>query len=242
MRRTLFRWGSISIHSYPVMLYLGIVVGIYAQLYVAYSVGLNLIRTLGATIFLLIAALLGARLFFVIRNWRVYREQPRRIWWFSEGGATMYGGLLLSLPFSIPLLAVFEIPFGRFWDVASFTMLIGMIITRFGCLLNGCCSGRPTSRWFGINLPDCEGVWRRRIPVQVFEAAWAMVVLAGAVMLRRQPFEGALFLFTVSAYGVGRIVLEHMRDKQDRVMGINLAQAISTVLVTVSLVAFAILR
>ncbi len=241
MRRILFRWGSISIYSYPAMLYLGIVFGIYAQLYAALSSRLNIMRTLTATILLLTTALLGARLLFVTRNWRAYREHPRRIWRFADGGASMYGGLLLALPFSLPSLAVLEIPFGGFWDVASFTMLVGMIITRFGCFLNGCCAGRPTSGWFGLNLPDCEGVWRRRIPVQILEAAWGMVVLAGAVTLwGRLPFEGALLLYTVGAYGAGRIVLEYARNKQDRVMGISLPRAISTVFVTVSLVAFAI--
>ena len=243
MRRILFRWGSVSICSYPATLYFGIVFGIYAQLYAAHSSRLNVTRTLSATILLVMTALLGARLLFVTRNWRVYREQPRRIWRFSEGGASMYGGLLLSLPFSLPLLAVFEIPFGRFWDAASFTMLIGMIITRFGCFLNGCCAGRPTSRWFGLDLPDGEGVWTRRIPVQILEAAWGMVVLVGAITLwGHRPFEGALFLFAVGAYGAGRIVLEHARNKQDRFRGISVAQAISTVFVTVSVVAFAIFR
>jgi phosphatidylglycerol:prolipoprotein diacylglycerol transferase len=241
MRRVLFRCGSVSIYSYPAMLYVGIVAGVYAQLFAALSIRLNIARTLTATLVLLTTALVGARLLFVIQNWSSYRRHLRRMWRFSESGASMYGGFLLALPVSVPLLAILQIPFGAFWDVASFTMLTGMIVTRFGCLLNGCCAGRPTTYWFGLNLPDSEGVRRRRVPVQILEAAWGMVVLAGAVMLwRHLPFEGALILYTMGAYGAGRIVLESSRNKQNRVAGINLLRGISVTFVTVSLVAFAI--
>ena len=241
MRRVLFYWGSVPIYSFPVMLYLGIVLGLYAQLYAASLIGLDLTHTLGVTLLLLMTALLGARLLFVISNWRAYREHPRRIWQFSEAGASMYGGLLLALPMSLPLLLLFEIPFGAFWDVASFTMLVGITVTRVGCLLSGCCAGRPTAGWFGLSLPGHDGVWRRRIPSQILESGWGAIVLAGALVLwGRLPVQGALFLYSLGAYGAGRILLESTRDKQDRVSRINLAQAISAGFVAISLVAFAI--
>ncbi len=77
MRRVLLHWGNVSIHSYPVMLYLGIVFGIYAQLFATLSIRLDIARTLGATLLLLLAALLGSRLLFVITNWARYRVYPR---------------------------------------------------------------------------------------------------------------------------------------------------------------------
>lgn len=241
MRQILFRWRGLSLYSYPTMLYLGIVFGIYAQLYAAKLVVLDVGLTLTATLLLLTAALLGARLLFVIANWQIYRVKPGRIFRFSDGGASMYGGLLLAAPISFLLLAALEIPFGAFWDTASFAMLIGMIVTRAGCFLNGCCAGRPISGWWGINLPNHKGVWRRRIPLQILEAAWGIIVLAASVLLwRRLPFEGALFLFALGAYGAGRIVLEPMRDELDRVMGMSVHKTISTAFVALSLGVFAI--
>jgi prolipoprotein diacylglyceryltransferase len=241
MRRVLFYWGSVPIYSFPVMLYLGIVSGLYAQLYAASSIGLDLPRTLGVTLLLLTSALLGARLLFVIANWHLYRTNPQRIWRFSEAGASMYGGLFVALLLSLPLLLLFEIPLGAFWDVASFTMLIGLMLTRVGCLLSGCCAGRPTSGWLGLSLPGHDGVWRRRIPSQILESGWGAIVLAGALVLwGRLPVQGALFLYSLGAYGAGRTVLESTRDKQDRGSRINLAQAISMGFVAISLVAFAI--
>jgi phosphatidylglycerol---prolipoprotein diacylglyceryl transferase len=241
MRRILFRWFCVPIYSYPAMLYVGIVFGIYAQLYAAGSVSLHLGLTLAATLLLLTIALAGARLLHVISNWHIYRERPARIFRFADGGAAMYGGPLMAVPPSVALLPVLGIPVGAYWDTATFAMLVGMIVTRAGCFLNGCCAGRPTSSRYGINLPNHKGLWQRRIPMQILEAVSGSIVLAASIVLwRRLPFVGALFLFALGAYGVSRIVLESMRDDLDRVMGISVHKTISSAFVALSLGVFAI--
>jgi phosphatidylglycerol:prolipoprotein diacylglycerol transferase len=242
MRRVLLRWGSVTIYSYPTLLYFGMVCGIFAERHAATLIHLDAARTVSATLILLVPALMGARLLFVVSHWSIYRRDPRRIWRSGEGGAAMYGGLLLAVPLSVPLLAVFQIPFGSFWDVASFTMLVGMIFARAGCFLNGCCGGRPTTGWLGLNLPDDHGVWRRRIPTQILEALWGLAVLAGAISIWGiLPFPGALFLYTLGAYGAGRAVLESTRQDQDHVLGLALHRTLSTAFVAISLVAFAVM-
>ncbi len=240
MRRVLFHFFGIPIYSYPAMLYLGIVLGIYAELYAAESIGMPLRSTLFATLILLSLALLGARLLHVLPLWHIYSHNLKRILHFSNGGASMYGGLLVAVPASFPLLAAFDLPFGGFWDVASFTMLIGMVVTRVGCFLNGCCCGRPTLGWWGLNLPNHQGVWRKRNPMQLWEAAWGVVVLVGGTAVWSQrPFEGALFFYAIGAYGLGRLLLESFRDTQNWVRGISVHKAISVGLMTVSISVFA---
>ena len=119
----------------------------------------------------------------------------------------------MTVPLSIPLLRAMHLPFAEFWDAATFTILLGMVFTRVGCLLNGCCSGRPTGGWFGLNLPNHRGVWRRRIPTQLLEMLWAATLLGAATMTRdRAPFAGAVFCSAVVTYGVARLVLEPLRD------------------------------
>jgi phosphatidylglycerol---prolipoprotein diacylglyceryl transferase len=243
MRRVLFNFGKLPVYSYPAMLYLGIVAGIYTQRYSAPLFGLEAARVEVATLLLLLPALAGARLLFVASHWRTYVRDRSRIWLSTEGGAAMYGGLLLAVPISIPLLAALHLPFGRFWDVASFTMLTGMIVARVGCLLNGCCSGRETSGWLGIELPDHHGIRKRRVPTQILEIGWGLMVSAGALGLLKVPtFPGAIFLYTLGAYGAGRILLEPTRERQDGLLGIGLHRVLSTALVAVSLAAFFWLR
>jgi phosphatidylglycerol---prolipoprotein diacylglyceryl transferase len=211
-RRYLFSWRGVDVPGYTAMLYLGCVAGVLAGAAVAGSVGLERSRVALATIVLLIPALAGARLWFVLEHWSVYRREPRRIWRRSEGGAALHGGLLLSVVVSVPLLALLAIPFWGFWDAASYTMLIGLIFTRVGCLMHGCCAGRTTSGRVGVWLPDHHGVWQRRIPTPLLEAGWAALVLAGAALAPAgRPFAGAVFLGVLAAYGAGRLLLEPTR-------------------------------
>jgi phosphatidylglycerol---prolipoprotein diacylglyceryl transferase len=239
MRRVLFQWHGIEIFSYPAMLYLGLLFGIGAGNFAAHVVNLNSAHVFIATLLLLVPALVGARLLFVISHWEYYRREPKRIWRQSEGGGAMYGGLPLALLVSIPLLHMLHLPFGAFWDVATFTILIGMIFTRAGCLLNGCCAGRATEGRLALYLPDHQGIWQRRIPTQLLEAAWTAILLVGAVTLWQQmPFRGALFLYALAGYGIGRFLLEFTRERQDRVGKIKLYHAISAVLIVLSLTTF----
>lgn len=241
MRPVLLRFGPFIIHSYPAMLYLGIVTGLFAQQIAAEERGLNERNVMAASLLLLVPALVGARLLHVLLHWRTFLKEPRRIWRVTEGGAALYGGLILMLPASLPLLAVLKLPLGDFWDTASITMLVALVFTRIGCLLNGCCSGRACESLIALELPDHAAVRKRRIPTQLLEAGWGLLLLGGAVIFWRQaPFRGAIFLCVVAAYGLARFVLEGLREYQDMVGGVSLHRAISAAFVVASAVIFVI--
>ena len=197
------------------MLYLGLVFGVLVGNIAAHVAGTNAFRVYVATLILIIPALAGARLLYVAVHWNDYRHRPRRIWNRREGGYVMYGGLPLMLVCSIPLLHALRLNFGRFWDVATFTIFVGMIFTRIGCLLHGCCGGRASHSWFGVCLPDSQGIWKKRIPTQVLEAMCAAVILiCAATVWRRMPFPGALFLFVTLGYSFARFIMEFAREAE----------------------------
>ncbi|MBA3311476.1 MAG: prolipoprotein diacylglyceryl transferase [Nocardioidaceae bacterium] len=207
------RVGRLRVPTYTVMLYLGCVSGTLAGAAFAQSTGLAPGSFVPATILLLIPAFIGARLWFVLQHRETFRAEPQRIWRRGEGGSSLYGGLVLGVVFSVPVLALAGLPFRGFWDAAAITMLVGLILTRVGCLLNGCCVGRETAGRLGVHLPDHHGRWRRRYPTPVLEAAWATIVLAGALALSPElSFSGALFAGVVAAYAAGRLVLEPTRE------------------------------
>jgi phosphatidylglycerol---prolipoprotein diacylglyceryl transferase len=213
MRKVLLTWNGVTIYSYPAALYLGMVVGVFVGAYMAQLSGMDPNSFAVAATILLIPGLIGARLFFVFLHWHIYAAEPRRILGRGEGGMAMYGAILVALPISLVLLPAMQLPFGAFWDAGTFTMLIIATFGRIGCLLNGCCGGRPTSSWCGIDLPDHRGVWQRRIPVQLFEMAWTAALLATLILLRgREPFAGALFCFALLAYGAFRFALQPFRE------------------------------
>lgn len=240
MRRILFRLGNVPVYSYPAMLYLGLVLALCAQFYVASRLQLNSTRTIFASLILIAPALAGARILFVLAHWDFYRREPHRIWRTSEGGLAMYGGFLLAVPVSIPVAALLGLPWGAFLDAASFALLIGMSVARLGCFLNGCCSGRATSGILGVCMPDQDGIIQRRIPTQLLEAAWALVVLiVGLNVWPMLPTPGALFLYTMGAYGAGRLFLESMRQERELIFGLPFNQMLSAALAMVCLIGIA---
>jgi len=223
------------------MLYVGLVFGVVAGNLAAHAAALDTLRVYIATILLIIPALLGARLLFVASEWKYYRRNPRRIWNRSDGGFMMYGAVPVMLLCSIPLLRAMHLGFGAFWDVSTFTILVGMIFTRVGCLLNGCCCGRETRSWFGIPLPNTRGIWLRRVPTQVLEAACAALLLIAAMIIwRHTPFPGALFLLIMLSYASARLLLELVREHANRGRQFRVAYAISVVFVVTSISALAV--
>jgi prolipoprotein diacylglyceryl transferase len=223
-RRYLLRIGGWSLPSYVALLYVGCLIGVFAGAAVGSAAGLDATKVALATIILLIPALIGARVLFVLQNWSLFRHDRRRIWRRSDGGMGLYGGLFVIIPLSIPLLAALDLSFWSYWDAATVTMLVGLVFTRFGCLMNGCCYGRVTTGRVGMWLPDHTGVWQRRFPTQLVEAGWGVVVLVIALLARGElPFDGALFAAAVAAYASVRIVLEPTRQDSARLHAANIA-------------------
>jgi phosphatidylglycerol:prolipoprotein diacylglycerol transferase len=240
MRKVLFSWHGRNVYSYPAMLYVGLVAGVFVGAFVAQGSGLSADSFAVASVVLAVPALFGSRLYFVLTRWDVYCREPRRIWRRSEGGMSMYGGLILAVPLSIPLLIAMDMPFGAFWDAATFTILLGMAFTRIGCLLNGCCGGRSTQNWFALDLPDHRGVWQPRYPTQLMEMTFAGLLFGAAFLLRNHaPFSGAIFCSAVAAYGAGRYLLENLREDESDGRDKTAMQATSLVLTIVALVGLA---
>jgi len=224
------------------MLYAGLVAGMIAENLAAHAIGVDAIRVFIATLILIPPAIVGARLLYVAAHWKLYRATPGRIWNRQEGGMAMYGGMPVMLLLSVPVLRMLGLGLGAFWDEASFTILTTMVFAKTGCLLNGCCAGRPSRSWLAVRLSDCRGVTEKRIPVQCMEAGWAALVLAAAgTLLGRLPFPGALFLIVAVLYAAGRWALEFLREPEPGARGISMGHAISA-LTVISAAAILVVR
>jgi phosphatidylglycerol---prolipoprotein diacylglyceryl transferase len=216
VRRVLFTWHGVDVHSYPALLYVGLLCGLYAGYGAATSMPIDPDRAAAGILILIVPALVGSRLWFVAAHRHVFRHDPSRIWRRRDGGAALAGGLLLALAVSPAVLAALELPFGAFWDAATFTMLVGMAFTRVGCLLNGCCVGRPAEGRLALHLPDHQGRWERRHPVQLLELAATVTLLGGAAAIATAPpFPGAVFVFALAGYGSVRSILNPLREPQE---------------------------
>ena len=235
-----FRLGRLVISRYVAMLYLGCVAGTLVGAAIAGEYGMDETRFALATIVLIVPAIVGSRLWFLVQHAPRIRASRERLWNRGDGGMGLYGGLVLSFALSAPVLSIAGLPFWRFWDATTFTFLVGLFLTRLGCTMQGCCAGRPTTSRLGIELADHNGDRQRRFPTPLLEAAWAVVAIAVALIARPHiDSAGTLAAVTLGAYAAVRLVLEPTREasREPRILRGNLAFSAALLLVSAATVA-----
>jgi prolipoprotein diacylglyceryltransferase len=235
VRPILFQLRGVRIHAYSVFLFIGLTLGVIAGTEAGKSLGLDPLRLYAALVLLTIPALVGSRLLFVLTHWDRFRGRGLRIWSGQAGGASLYGGLILALACSLGVIPLFGLTIGAFWDAATITLLVGMVVTKIGCLLEGCCAGRKSEGWLTMYLPNAGGEWCRRIPSQLLECALAAGLLV-VVASVRTPANGTRFLLALAIYSVARLPLGATREAFERVGKIRIDYAISCMLAVWALV------
>ncbi len=127
-------------------------------------------------------------------------------------------------------------------DIVALASCLFLACGRIGCLLVGCCHGRPF-RW-GIRYdaghaacgftPYYVGV--TLFPVQALESIWALfIVVVGSAMIIRSSAPGSALTWYVIVYGVGRFSFEFLRGDLDRPYFYGFSEAQWTSLILMSL-------
>ncbi len=114
--------------------------------------------------------------------------------------------------------------FWPFLDTVGVPVLVAQAVGRIGCLLNGCCYGRPTAEWYGVVV---QGLPDRHVPAQLVDTA---LMLLGALAIalwdragQRKP--GVSFGLFVIAYGLSRFVYEFFRAGTKEEMAAQIASS-----------------
>jgi phosphatidylglycerol:prolipoprotein diacylglycerol transferase len=130
------------------------------------------------------------------------------------------------------LLTVFHAPTGTVLDATTPGLMLGMGVGRVGCFLAGCCGGPPTASRWGVWSSD-QRVGARRIPTQLMESAFALIVGVGALVavLSRGPAGGAYFVAALAAYTLAREGLLRLRAEPLKIGGPVIAAVSALVLV-----------
>lgn len=140
-------------------------------------------------------------------------------------GATFYGGLIggaASMLFIYFVCGKFILKnddnkkfFPIFLQIAMCCIAVAHGFGRIGCLTAGCCHGKETDAWYGINqymYTDSSGneVWKKVVPIQLFEALFLFVI--GVVMFYF-AWKGKKYNFAIYTigYGIWRFIIEYFR-------------------------------
>lgn len=136
-----------SVHSYGLMLVIGLLLGIELAKFLARRSGLNPETFSNAAILALVSGLIGARIGYVIQFHDEFTGgTPMQNVWaalnITSGGLTYYGGFLLAFPVLVIYALKKHLPVLRAMDVIAPCLMIGLGFGRVGCFLNGCCWGQ----------------------------------------------------------------------------------------------------
>ncbi|MBM2831647.1 MAG: prolipoprotein diacylglyceryl transferase [Dehalococcoidia bacterium] len=240
----IFRVGGFALSWYSLVVMLAAATGITVALKVGAERGFKKDEVLNLMSWVLIAALVGSRLFHVVDLWDYYVQNPSQIFMLWHGGLAIWGGVTGALVTVVVYAYLRKLPVWRLLDVMALALLSGQIIGRIACVINGDEAGKVTSLPWGFiyTNPDSplplESL--RNVPTHpyaVYEMIWnGLTLLFLWRMRKRVKVEGQLFLYYAALYSMARFFLTYVRVQREYAFGLQQAQWIALLMMVVVLV------
>lgn len=248
MHKVAFQLGGLTIHWYGVLVAMGFLAALWTASRRAPRAGISpeIIVDMGP--WLMLGAIAGARALYVISYWREhFANQPwREIFMVHHGGLVFYGGLIGASLATVIFTRMRRLSLWTMADVLAPSIALGHAFGRIGCLMNGCCYGRPTGLPWGICFPPDHATGGIPVhPTQVYEALLNFgIYLLLAWRYRARRFPGQIFALYLILYAVIRLFVEVFRgDYPIRYLGgvATPAQLLSVGILALGLVLFGML-
>ena len=222
----------------------------------AYKWKMSLDKMVDVLIYGTIFGIIGARLYYCIFKWELYKDNPIEMVQIWNGGLAIYGGIIGGLAAAYVVCRVRKMNFWNLLDIASMSLLIGQGIGRWGNFAN--------QEAFGTNTDLPWGMWSSKVasyitshydeitsngiaidpnkavhPTFLYESLWCLLgVLVLYIITRKaRKFSGQIFLSYGVWYGIERAVVEGFRTDSLYFAGttIRVSQLLSAVLAGVCL-------
>jgi phosphatidylglycerol---prolipoprotein diacylglyceryl transferase len=253
MHPILLDLGRIQVRSYGFMLAVSFLLAIYLAGRRARKFGVDPQKIIDLSVIIILAAVVGSRLLYVMFHLEQF-SNPLEIFALWRGGATFYGGFLLALAASYWWVQKNRLDFLTVADIVAPTIALGLVFTRVGCLLSGCCFGHPTDHAWGIVFPpdspagSAAALASARLgldqvalhPTQAYSSLKGLIIFVAVLVAEpRLRKRGAVFGLFLVLYGVGRFTIDFFRFYEENarvVAGLSFNQLISVVLFACGLV------
>ena len=230
MHPVIIRILSIPIHSYGLMLAASFLLGIWVSSVRAKRRGLEPGVVSDVGFWIIIAAIIGARLYYVLLHLNEFAANPLSIVNPFQGdnvgigGLVMYGGFIGAILAGFLYFRLSKQSFLPYADAVAPSLGLGIFLTRIGCFLNGCCYGAPTEHacggvfppdspagFYQRHLPGIEGLMRIQ-PSQLYLSGGGLAI-AGIVFLagRKRLFQGFEFFLVGILYAILRFSVDFTR-------------------------------
>ncbi len=206
-----------DIYWYGIIIACGFILAVTYCYYNAKRFGIVKDRVIDFILFAAPGGIIGARIYYVVFYLSLYRNPDGSFNWGKaisiwDGGLAIYGGVIAAIIILLIFCAVNKIKFLAFADLGSYGLFIGQAIGRWGNFCNQEAYGGPTTLPWRMGL-TVAGEYIEVHPTFLYESLWNLVGLAFAhfVLRKHRKFDGQVFLFYLSWYGLGRLWIEGMR-------------------------------
>ena len=246
----------IDIAYYGIIIGLGILAGLFVAVMEAKRSGQNPDTYYDLVIYAVIFSVIGARIYYVIFSWDMYKDDLKSIFNIRQGGLAIYGGVIAAIITVIIFARVKKLSAPLIFDTAGLGLVTGQMIGRWGNFFNREAFGEYTNNLFAMRLPvdavrsgDITDLMRTHMEIEdgvsyiqvhptfLYESLWCMMILILLLLYRRhKKFDGEIFLMYLGGYGLGRLWIEGLRTDQLWIPGteIPVSQVLAGMLVIVS--------
>ena len=243
MYPVLLKIGKLSLYTYGFFVAAGFVAGITIARHEAKRLGEDQDMIMDLCFYVLIAAIVGSRLFYVLTNFSTFISDPLEIFRIWNGGLVFYGGFVVALIIAIIYVKQKEVSLFKTADMMAPALAMGHAIGRVGCFFAGCCYGKACDLPWAVTFTNPDSLAPVNIPLhptQLYSFTVNLIIFIFLWVFRgRKRFDGQIFWIYVLLYGISRSFIEIFRGdfRGDFVFGIlSISQAIGAGMVLISVV------
>src|SRR5215467_12370213 len=248
MHPVLFEWrvpllgsvGPVTIYTYGVLLAAAYLGGLQLAMIRARRRGLDQTRVLDLGIYIIISALIGAKLLLVVTDYRSFFDNPRALLDLIRSGGVFYGGLIVAVAVALLYIRRVGLPLWTTCDVFAPGIALGHVVGRLGCFFAGCCFGKPTNVPWAITFTNPFAAANVGTPLnvplhptQLYEAGAELLILVFLLATEKsgRKFAGRTFWLYMLLYAISRYIIEFYRgDERGTVGPFSTSQFISLLL------------
>lgn len=231
--------GPLPIRWYGFLIASAVLIGVSLASYLAKRRGVNPDLISDLAIWLVVAAIPAARLYYVAFEWDKYANNLSEVFAIWHGGIAIHGAILGGLIAAVIFARLNRVSFWQLADLVAPALILGQAIGRWGNFFNSEAFGRPTDLPWKLYIPPAQrppGYTQFDYfhPTFLYESLWNLGVFALLMLLFRWGLKhptslkvGTLFLVYLIAYSAGRFWIEGLRMDSLMVGPLRMAQLVS---------------
>ncbi|MCH2048889.1 MAG: prolipoprotein diacylglyceryl transferase [Trichodesmium sp. ALOHA_ZT_67] len=235
----IFQLGPLIIRWYGLLIAAALLIGVTLSQYLAKLRHVNPELLGDLVIWLVLAAIPGARLYYVLFEWEQYQQNPIDMIAIWKGGIAIHGAIIGGAIAALIFARLNKISFWQLADLVAPSLILGQVIGRWGNFFNSEAFGGPTDLPWKLYIPP----ERRPLdlisfdyfhPTFLYESLWNLIVFGLLIFLffrdlrgRPRLKPGTLFLVYMVAYSSGRIWIEALRTDSLMLGPLRIAQFVS---------------